>query len=128
VQTFALRYSSTTGAASISQAWVWFNATFANPANSCMVYYERSTNELLLLNDAGTTWAAGVPGAAGTLQNNQCAIALANSGVGLSGNTLTLSLAMTFTASFAGGKNIYMYGAAGAVASGWQDQGDWIVP
>ena len=81
-----------------------------------------------LLNDAGTTWVPGAFGVPRSLQNSQCAIALANSGVALSGNTLTLSLAMTFKASFAGVKNVYLYGAAGGVASGWQDRGDWLVP
>ncbi len=127
-QTFDLQYSSSTGAGNISTAWVWFNATFAGAVNSCMVYYERATQLVRLLNDAGTTWMAGAVGSPSTLQNGQCAIALANSAAVLSGNTLTLSLAMTFTASFAGAKNVYMFGAAGDVASGWQDRGDWTVP
>jgi hypothetical protein len=128
-QTFALQYSSSAGATSVSEAWVWFNATFATTAaNSCLIFYERATQVVWLLNDAGTTWVAGAPGVTSTLQNSQCAIALANNGVVLSGNTLTLSLAITFTASFSGVKNVYMYGAAGSAASGWQDRGDWTAP
>ena len=128
-QTFALRYSSTAGATSFSTAWVWFNATFATTAaNSCLVYYERSTNALRLLNDAGTTWMAATLGTAATLENTQCAIAGGGSSVALAGNTLTVNLAMTFKASFAGAKNIFMYGAVGSTATGWHDRGDWTVP
>ena len=128
-QTFALQYSSTAGATSVSEAWVWFNATFADTAaNSCLVSYERPTNALRLLDDAGTTWMRATLGTAATLENSRCAIVVGGSHVALAGNTLTVNLAMTFKASYAGAKNVYIYGAAGGAASGWQDRGDWTVP
>ena len=62
-QTFALKYSDTAGAASLVQAWAYFNATLANPAsNACMLYYNTATNQINLLNDNGTAWTAGHPG------------------------------------------------------------------
>jgi hypothetical protein len=68
-------------------------------------------------------------GAGGTLQNSQCGVNLGASSVTMSGNTLTLTLATTFTASYAGAKNIYMFAAnASGLTSGWQDRGDWTVP
>ena len=46
-----------------------------------------------------------------------------------SGNNLTLNLAMTFKAAYAGAKNVYMYAQnAGDVNSGWQTRGMWTVP
>ena len=128
-QTFALQYSDTVGATALTQGWVWFNATFAaNAANSCILYYDRPTNMLSLLNDAGTTWSSAVIGTATTLQNSQCAVSVGASGKSDSGDTLTLTLAMTFKAPFSGVKNIFMYATNGAQNSGWQDRGDWTVP
>jgi len=129
-QTFALQYSDTLGAADLSTTWVWFNATFAaTSSNSCMLYYNRSAGQLNLLNDAGTTWMTSTPGSATTLQNNQCSVNLAGSSVVLSGNSLTLNLAMTFKPAYVGAKNVYMYAVNGTgTSSGWQDRGDWTVP
>jgi hypothetical protein len=45
-----------------------------------------------------------------------------------SGNTVTLTLAMSFSSQYVGAKNIYMYAANGAgVNSGWQTRGAWTV-
>jgi len=129
VQSFALQFSDTAGATALTQGWVWFNATFAaSAANSCLVYYDRPTNTLSLLNDAGTTWSSAVIGAATTLQNSQCAVSVGASAKSDSGNTLTLMLAMTFKAPFSGAKNIFMFTTNGVQNSGWQDRGDWTVP
>ena len=83
---------------------------------------------LSLLSD-GQTWMAGIPGGEGSLQNSQCAVNLTTSSVSISGNTLTLNLAMTFKPAYAGAKNIYMYAANVAnVNSGWQTRGTWTAP
>jgi Zn-dependent metalloprotease len=125
-QAFAFAYSSTQGAADLSTTWAWFSATLASSAaSSCLTYYDRPTNTVFLLNDAGTTWFSGLLGSATTLQNSQCSIALLDSSILLSGNTLTLTLAMTFKAPFNGARNIYMYASNGTANSGWQDRGDW---
>ena len=64
-QTFALQYSDTAGAENLQQMSVYFNATLANPAiNSCQLYYNLSTNQLNLLNDAGTAGQAATLGTA----------------------------------------------------------------
>jgi hypothetical protein len=83
---------------------------------------------VLLLNDAGTAWTSGLRGSVGTLQNSQCTIQLATTTLTGTGNTLTLNLAVTFNAAFAGAKNIYMYANRGSGAnSGWQTRGTWTV-
>ena len=127
-QTFALAYSDTAGATNLTQMWVWFNATFAASANSCMAFYDRAANTVNLLNDAGTVWVLGTVGAAGTLQNGQCAVNLGSSTATSGVNTLTVSLAMTFKPPFAGPKNIYMFATNGGVYSSWQTLGSWTVP
>jgi hypothetical protein len=69
-----------------------------------------------------------VIGTTATLQNSQCAIAVGSSSKSDSGAALTLNLAMTFKAAFAGAKNVFMYATNGTQNSGWQDRGDWTVP
>jgi hypothetical protein len=128
-QTFALLFSDTAGGVNLTQAWVWFNATFASSAaNSCMAYYDKSTNEIYLINDAGTAWLPGTLGTSATLQNASCVFALGSSSISVSGNILTLTLATTFKPAFTGAKNIYMYAANAAKNSGWQTRGSWMVP
>src|SRR6202034_159232 len=67
------------------------------------------------------------PGTAVTLSNSQCSVNAAAS-VTASGVDLTLNLPVTFTAAYAGKKNIYMYAAGSSANSGWQTMGSWIVP
>jgi uncharacterized membrane protein len=128
-QLFALNYSDTLGASDLATTWVWFNATFAaTSTNSCLLFYNQTTSMLYMLND-GQTWMTGRLGGEGYLQNSQCAVNLPSSFASISGNTLTLNLAMTFKPAYAGAKNIYMYGANGAnVNSGWQTRGTWTAP
>src|SRR5258705_1803147 len=128
-QAFAFRFSDPGGGVNLTQTWVWFNATFASSApNACMVYHDKATNQVYLINDAGTAWLPGTLGTSATLQNTSCVIALASSSISISGNTLTLTLATTFKPAFTGTKNIYMYVADGSQDSGWQTRGTWTVP
>jgi len=128
-QTFALKYSSSLGATNLQTAWVWVTDTFStNSTYSCLLHYDRTSGQLYMLDD-GSTWMPGTLGTSGTLQNSQCVVSLGGSSVTLSGNTLTLNLAMTFMATYAGTKNIYMYAAStDSTYSGWQQRGDWTVP
>ncbi len=129
-QSFALDYSDTAGAENLQQVWVYFNATLANPANSaCLLYYNVATNQINLLNSSAATWQAATLGSAATIENSQCSVNAAATTVLLSGNTLTLNLAMTFQAAFAGTKNIYQYaGDLSGADSVWQELGTWTVP
>jgi hypothetical protein len=45
-----------------------------------------------------------------------------------SGNNLTLNLALSFNAGFAGAKNIYMEVQNATLDSGWAQRGAWTVP
>jgi hypothetical protein len=127
-ETFVLSYSDTAGATDLRQTWVWFNPTFSSSAHSCLAYYQPGTNYLNLLDDAGTTWLSAPLLGNGTLQNRQCAIALASTTAVPSGNTLTLTLAVTFKPAFAGTKTIFIYATNGTQTSGWQTRGSWTVP
>jgi hypothetical protein len=128
-QIFTMRYSDTLGSLDLRNLWVWFNSAFsASAANSCLVYYERESNTVNLINDAGTGWLQGALGI-GTLQNSACSINLAFGSTFNSGNSLTLNLPITFSSTFNGVKNVFMYAdAMGGVNSGWQTRGSWVLP
>jgi glucose/arabinose dehydrogenase len=122
-QTFALRFSDTTGAVNLMTIYALFSGS---GGGVCLVFYDRSSNTLGLLNDAGNQYVTGTVGAAGTLANSRCTIALASSSAVVSGTMLTLNLATTFGAPFTGAMNIYLYAANMAgVNSGWQPRGTW---
>ena len=125
-QTFTLAYSDSRGASNLISEWVWFSGGTA----TCMVYHERATNRVDLLNDAAATaWTSQLLGSASTLQGSSCAINLGSSSVSASSSGLTLNLAIAFTPAFSGAKTIRMFAnAAGGLSSGWQDRGSWTVP
>ena len=129
-QSFALQYSDTAGAGSLQTVWVYFSSTLADPAsNSCLLYYNVAANQINLAQNSGTAWVSATPGAATTLQNSQCSLNVAATTATLSGNTLTLTLPMTFLPAYAGAKNIYLYAAdISGSNSGWQQPGTWTVP
>ena len=63
-----------------------------------------------------------------TLQNSQCTINGTGSSVSASGNTLTLTLHVTFSSGFSGNKIVYMAARSNSQNSGWQPMGTWNVP
>jgi uncharacterized repeat protein (TIGR01451 family) len=129
-QTFVLQYTDPNGAGDLSAAWVWFNATLSlgNAKQSCLLYYDRVAGQLFLYDDMGMMLAPVAPGASALLGNSQCSVNPAAATASLSGTTLTLTLPMTLTASFAGTQNIYMLAAGTQFNSGWQTAGVWIAP
>ena len=91
-----------------------------------------SAGSVFLVDDAGD---AGGPFAvltlpgAGTVQNNQCSISGVGSSVNANGNTLTVTLSITFKTAFAGAKIAYMAAQdTSPASSGWQALGVWTVP
>ncbi len=127
-QTFTATYSDANGATDIAGAYFLFHSQI-RPDAGCFVYYNRAANTVQLVNDAGLLWSAPIPAGSGTLANSQCAI----SGVGVSGSaagdTLTVTLPVTFSPTFAGTKNIYLLAIdASGANSNWHLKGAWVVP
>jgi Zn-dependent metalloprotease len=127
-QAFTLQYSDTAGAADLISARVRFGASNVGPG-TCTARYNAATGAVGILDDAGTTWNdTGVMGS-GTLVNSQCTVNLASSSATPNGNDLTVVLNITFTASFAGVKQVYMLAQSSSGAhTGWQPRGTWTVP
>jgi len=98
--------------------------------NACFLMYNRGTNGLYLMNDAGTSWLpALVPGASGAVSNSQCTLNANSSSVNGAGATLSVVFSLQFQPGFAGSKNLYFaafdFNNAG---TGWQAFGSWAVP
>ena len=97
-------------------------------ANSCVVLYNRSNNQLYLINDASTGVVSGsiTPGGSGTLSNSQCTLSGAGGNATSSGNNLNVPFSITFASGFTGMKNAYGLAQNNAGANGgWQTLGTW---
>ena len=107
---------------------------FIDGRQACYLAYVASSNTLLLVDDQGD---AGGPfagsmvlnGGGGQVQNGQCSVGGVGSSALLAANTLTLTLNVTFKASFTG--NLILYAAGRDTAGGnntdWQAVGAWTV-
>jgi hypothetical protein len=128
-QSFTFTFSDPNAAPDIYWTQMLFNASLAG-AGACFIHYSRPLNQVWLFDDAATSLIGLLsPGKAGVIQNSQCSIDGAASSTWASGNTLTLTLSITFRAAFGGGKNIYLFAQDTANAnSNWQSLGSWSVP
>jgi sugar lactone lactonase YvrE len=124
-RTFTAVYSDQNGAEDLSSARIVFNSTL-NGANACYVIYLPATNMFNLVLDSGIGSTGIVAGNPGHISNSQCTLSGAGSSATVSGNTLTLSMALTFSSSFTGSKNVYLDAIENSNAtSGWQQLGTW---
>jgi hypothetical protein len=133
-QTFTFKFSSAGGYQSLGVVDVLINNVL-DGRRACYVAFVPSganSGSVYLVNDAGDAggpYSGMVLPGNGTVQNSQCSITGAGSVVAGSGNTLTLTLPLTFKTSFAGNKVLYL--AARDVSSNntdWQALGVWAVP
>ena len=127
-QTFGFAYSDANGFADINHSIQVINSSL-EMNNGCVTAYDNLHNLVYLLNDAGIFWLGPVtPGTSGVLSNRQCGISMTGATITRSGNNLTVGIPTSFTAAFAGGKNVYMIAQDRAgLNSGWQQKGRWMV-
>jgi hypothetical protein len=128
-QTFVFTFTDANGISDISVANVLIN-TYLNGRNACYIAYSEPPKVLYLVSDAGTTLLPAITlGGSGSTSNSQCTIYSNGSSATVSGNTLTLTLNIAFSASFSG--NRVLYAAQQDIVtsnSGWQAVADWSVP
>jgi hypothetical protein len=128
LQVFTLVYSDPQGAAEMNENWMLIN-TSNSAGSACFVYYHPQTNLMYLRNDAGSAWLtpALTPGGSGTLSNSQCTLNANGSSVVASGNNLTINVSLTFSPTFTGTRNVYMFASGlSGLNSGWVKEGSWI--
>jgi Beta-propeller repeat len=126
-QMFTFQFSDTAGAAALTSVSTLVGAAL-NAVGSCEVDYYIGTNALRLLTDSGGQPPGSLTPGSGTQQNSQCILNGAGSSASISGNTLTLNLALSFQGAFAGAKNVYMEAASPSGTATWQQKGTWTVP
>ncbi len=127
-QTFNFSFADPDGATDLGVVNVLIN-NFLNGAGACYIAYDRPSNFLFLVNDAGNDLTALALNGSGSTANSQCTILGAGSSATVSGNTLTLTLVIQFnTTTFSGRKVMYM-AARDALQnnSGWQPMGTYSV-
>jgi len=124
-QTITINYNAPNGVQTLDVVNVLIN-TALDGRQACYLAYSRPSNALYIVADNGdaTQLSGKVMDGTGSVGNSQCNVSLANSSATSAGNTLTLVLSLTFSASFGGNKAIYA--AARDLTqnnSGWQTMG-----
>ena len=96
--------------------------------NGCFIHYDRASNVFFLLNDAGTAFSGLIAGSAGQVLNSQCTLQGVGSGGTAVGSNLTVNYNLTFSAGFAGTKQIYMQAVNNTgVVEVWHQMATWTV-
>ena len=127
-QAYTFTFTDTFGFQDLSILNVLVN-TAIDGRSACYIAYlpsSATTGTVYLVGDAGSSGgpfqALAIP-SAGSIQNGQCAInGLGSSATG-SGNTVTLTLAMTFSDTFAGNQVFYAAARSDRDNTGWQAKG-----
>ena len=129
--TFVFRFDDPSGFQNLGVVNALLNRSL-DGRRACYIAYSQPTRTLFLVNDDGpdSGLSAGlVLGGTNSVSNSQCQINGAGSSAVGSGNTLTLSLNITFRPAFSGNQVVYL--AARDVAgnnSGWSTMGFHAVP
>jgi subtilisin family serine protease len=127
-QTFSLTARDANGFTDIARIFFLVNSNTSVPAGSCHGFYDRGLNGIYLYNDGLSQLLGPVtPGVAGTIQNGQCAINGASSGVTGSGTDLVLNLSVTRQGGYAtGSRNLYIWVTDKSnTGTGWVQASSW---
>lgn len=113
-QLFTAVYSDPNGGGDMAEGIfnIMFNVVPGAPGwstHECLLRYDIATNAIWIVPDGGGAWSGPITaGSSGTLANSQCTVLASGSSAQISGSTVTVKLLVTFTAAFAGSKQIYM--------------------
>jgi hypothetical protein len=132
-QSFVFTFADSAGWQDLGVVDVLFNNVL-DGIQGCYIAYSVPAATLYLVDnggDAGGPFAGylALPGT-GSMSNSQCTVSGVGSSAAGSGNTLTLTLNVSFTGAFAGNRIFYTAAgnAAGTENSGWHALGAWTVP
>ena len=127
--TFTASYVDGNGAADIDQTYVRLHKVLIW-GGSCAMRYDRPTNLVHLINDAGNDLGAGqTPGTATTLSNSTCSLDVSGVTVDQAGSILTVTYPLTFTTTISSTRNIFMsVNDSTGADSGYQQMGTWDFP
>jgi hypothetical protein len=124
---FTVTFADPKGAAHIKSARVLINGV-VDGREACYVFYDRSQNAFLLINDKGDGSNKLTAGTAGP-ENSQCRLDQAESLGPAGSNSLSIRLNLTFKPSFKGRKQVFLaVDDADGHSPDLQPHGTWIVP
>jgi hypothetical protein len=132
-QTYTFTFTDTNGWQDLAVLNVLINSAIDGRHACYLAYVPSGANagSLFLVDDPGDSGGPFtgfiLPGS-GTAQNSQCTVGGAGSSVTATGNTLTLTLPITFTAGFAGNQVFFLAARSNTVSSDWQAVGSVTVP
>ena len=130
-QTITFTYQDQATASNLQTVWALINTAIDGRA-ACYVAYYRPGNQLYLYPDNGDGAQATniVLTGSNTISNSQCTVSAQGANVQSSGNTLTVTLPITFKTAFAGYKGVWLAAQTmgGAQTSLWQALGAVEVP
>ena len=108
-QTITFTYQDQTAATNLQTVWALINTAIDGRA-ACYVAYYRPGNQLYLYPDNGDGTQATniVLTGSNTISNSQCTISAQGANVQTSGNTLMVTLPITFKTAFAGFKGVWL--------------------
>lgn len=129
-QSITFSYQDASSATNLQTVWGLIN-TAIDGRGACYFAYYRPGNLLYLYPDNGDgTQAPSIfVGAANTISNSQCMIASQGAALQITGDTLTLTLPITFKPGFAGFKGVWLAAQTlSGATSAWQALGAELVP
>lgn len=123
-------YRDQSNQTNLQTVWGLMN-TALDGAGGCYFAFHAPSNQLFLVPDNGNgaqAQAIPLPGS-GSTENSQCRINAFGSVVNRSGNSLTLTLNISFKAGFSGPKVIWTAASTlGGAVSPWRAAGAWLLP
>ncbi len=129
VDTFTVNVIDPAGSGNTQYVWLRFGVPGTGGyANECDVLWRLQTNQISLMDDAGTgNWNnTGTIGQSGSILNNQCILFTGNSSKTLSGNNITVTAQIGYRNNFTGTHQIWgtAYGLNGQ-GWNWFTGGTW---
>jgi parallel beta-helix repeat protein len=129
---FTWTVTDTDGFANLAGSYLLINSTSAQ-TNACYVFVDTISDAIYIYDDAaslGSSFAVSSTqkdSSTSSLSNSQCTIYQENTRIVKTGNTVTVTLGVLFSASWTGAKNIYLAAYDGTTFVGPNDHGDWTV-
>lgn len=128
-QAFTVVARDTNGFTDINRVFFQVYSSPTVPVNTCHGFYERSTNQLYLYNDALTAVLGPLtPGASGTVSNSQCTLNAATSTPASgSGTDLTVTFGLSLTGTYGAiQQKVYFWITDNAATgTGWVQGSTW---
>ena len=126
VFTYTVRDTGGSGDIQVVQALI---APSSNGVNACWLSVQPATRQIQLMNAAGTAWIGpATMGSSAPLTNGLCTVYPGASSTWSDGDTLTVTVYVTFASAFVGNKQQFMTATdfAGAITD-WTPVGTWGV-